>query len=99
LHKLCDTWTDFGFGDFGLYYVRNREKRGVDFLITDRHKPYALVEAKLTARDADPNLRYFADRLKPKYAVQIVREPQGFKGVFTSAGVILTPAVHFLSLI
>jgi len=99
LHKLCDTWTDFGFGDFALYYVRDREKREVDFLITDRHKPYALVEAKLTARDADPNLRYFADRLKPNYAVQIVREPQGFKGVFTSAGVILAPAVHFLSLI
>jgi len=99
LHKLCDTWTDFGFGDFALYYVRDREKREVDFLITDRYKPYALVEAKLTACDADPNLRYFTDRLKPNYAVQIVREPDGFKRVFTSAGVILAPAVHFLSLI
>ena len=99
LRKLCDTWTDFGFGDFALHYVRDREKREVDFLITDRQKPYALLEAKLTARDADPNLRYFADRLKPNYAVQIVRDPQGFKGVFTSAGVILAPAVHFLSLI
>ena len=99
LFKLCDTWTDFGFGDFALHYVRDREKREVDFLITDRQKPYALLEAKLTARDADPNLRYFADRLKPNYAVQIVRDPQGFKGVFTSAGVILAPAVHFLSLI
>jgi hypothetical protein len=99
LYKLCDAWTDWGFGDFALHYVRDREKREVDFLITERNKPYALVETKLTARDVDPNLRYFSDRLKPSYTIQIVRDPQGFKGVFTSAGVILSPAVHFLSLI
>jgi len=99
LYKLCDTWTDWGFGDFALYYVRDREKREVDFLITDRHKPYALIETKLTARDPDPNLMYFFDRLKPNYAVQVVREPQAFKNVFASAEVILAPAVHFLSLI
>ena len=99
LHKLCDAWSDFGFGDFDLYYVRDREKREVDFLITERNKPYALVETKLTARDPDQNLRYFADRVKPKYTVQVVREPQGFQSVFTSAGVILAPAAHFLSLI
>ena len=56
-------------------------------------------KAKLAARDPDPNLKYFADRLKPKYSVQIVRNPEGFKGVFISAGVIVAPATHFLSLI
>lgn len=99
LLKLCDAWTDWGFGDFALYYVRDREKREVDFLITERRKPYALVETKLAAGDVDPSLRYFAERLKPKYAVQVVREPKGFKNIFTSAGVILAPAIHFLSLI
>jgi hypothetical protein len=34
-----------------------------------------------------------------RYAVQIVRNPEGFKGVFVSAGVIVAPATHFLSLI
>jgi hypothetical protein len=38
-------------------------------------------------------------RLKPNYAVQVVRESQAFKNVFASAEVILAPAVHFLSLI
>jgi len=57
------------------------------------------VETKLAAGDVDPNLKYFAERLKPKYAVQVVREPKGFKSGFTSAGVILVPATHFLSLI
>jgi hypothetical protein len=27
----------------------------------------------------DPSLRYFADRLKPNDAVQVVRNPEGFK--------------------
>jgi len=99
LYKLCDAWTDWGFGDFTLYYVRDREKREVDFLITDNQKPYALVEAKLKARDADPNLRYFANRLKPKYVVQCVREPESFNTVYTSKDIILTPAIHFLSII
>ncbi len=56
-------------------------------------------KAKLAARDPDPNLKYFADRLKSKYSVQIVRNPEGFKGVYISAGVIVAPATHFLSLI
>ncbi|MDO9210142.1 MAG: ATP-binding protein [Deltaproteobacteria bacterium] len=99
LHKLCEAWTDWGYGDFALYYVRDREKREVDFLITDRRKPHALVETKLTASDVDSTLRYFADRLKPKYAVQVVREPGKFKSIFTSKGVMFAPATHFLSFI
>ena len=99
LLKLCNVWTDLGLGDFDLFYVRDREKREVDFLITERNKPYALVETKLAASNPDPNLKYFADRLKSKYSVQIVRNPEGFKGVFISSGVIVAPATHFLSLI
>lgn len=98
LWKLVDAWTDWGFGEFDLHYVRDREKREVDFLITDRRKPYALVEAKLSARDVDANLLYFTQRLKPKYAVQVVRNPQGFRSTMTTSGVMLTPAAEFLSL-
>lgn len=99
LRKLVDTWTDWGFGEFDLSYVRDREKREVDFLITERRKPYALVEAKLSARDVDSNLLYFAERLKPGFVVQVVRNPEGFKSTMTTSGVILTPASEFLSLI
>jgi hypothetical protein len=58
-----------------------------------------LVETKLAAGAIDRSVRYYAERLKPRYAVQVVREPRGFKNVFTSNGVTLAPAVHFLSLI
>ena len=97
LRKLCDAWTDWGYGDFALHYVRDREKREVDFLITENQKPYTLVEAKLTAERIDPNLKYFHDRLKPKYSVQLVRTPQKNKGHFASGGLFSIPAAHFLS--
>lgn len=99
LRKLVDAWTDLGLGEFSLNYVRDREKREVDFLIMERRKPYALIEAKLSARDVDANLLYFRDRLKPRYAVQVVRHPEGFKTTMTTSGAILTPATEFLALI
>jgi predicted AAA+ superfamily ATPase len=99
LRKLCDAWTDWGYGDFALHYVRDREKREVDFLITENQKPYALVEAKLTGEEIDPNLKYFHDRLRPAYSVQVVRAPHKNKGLFASDGVFRIPATHFLSFI
>jgi uncharacterized protein len=99
LRKLVDAWTDWGYGEFDLSYVRDREKREVDFLITERRKPYALVEAKQSARDIDASLLYFAERLKPRYAVQVVRNPEGFRTTMTTSGVIMAPAAEFLALI
>ena len=99
LRKLCDAWTDWGYGDFALHYVRDREKREVDFLITENRKPYTLVEAKLTEEGIDPNLKYFHDRLKPEYSVQVVRAPRKNKALFESGGVFSIPAAHFLSFI
>jgi hypothetical protein len=57
------------------------------------------VEAKLTGEEIDPNLKYFHDRLKPAYSVQVVRAPHKNKGLFASGGVFRIPAAHFLSFI
>ena len=97
--KLCHVWNEFGYGNFSLYYVRDREKREVDFLLTDQGKPYALFEAKLTASEIDPALRYFADRLKPHYAVQVVRNPERFSRGFVTKGILLVPATQLLAAI
>lgn len=98
LYKLCYLWTDFGFGNFDLFYVRDREKREVDFLITEQNKPFVLMEAKLKARDIDPSLRYFKERLKPKHSVQIVRNPERFTKAFYSDGILIVPAAQALAI-
>ena len=98
LKKLTDAWTDFGYGEFQLYHVRDRERREVDFLITEGRKPYALVEAKLSGRDVDPSLWYFAERLKPRYTVQVVRNPVGPKTGMEIGGTLIVPASKMLAL-
>lgn len=73
LLKLVDAWNDLGHGDFSLHYVRDKERREVDFLVTERRRPWLLVEAKLADGDPSPSLEYFRARLRPAHAVQIVR--------------------------
>jgi hypothetical protein len=98
LLKLVNAWTDLGYGEFELLYVRDREKREVDFLITERRMPYALIEAKLSAKEIDPSIRYFRERLRPRYALQVVRNAESFKRTLTTDEVILTSAAEFFSL-
>ncbi len=47
LAKLVAFYNDTGQADLALHYLRNKEKREVDFLVTNRKKPLFTVEAKL----------------------------------------------------
>lgn len=73
LFKSCQAWTDCAYGEFELFYVRDKQKREVDFLVTANKKPYLLVEAKSGASEITPALRHFTDILKPSFSIQVVR--------------------------
>jgi hypothetical protein len=47
----------------------------------------------------DPNLKYFHDRLKPSYSLQVVRAPRKNKSRFASGGAFSIPDAHFMSFI
>ncbi len=72
LLKSCDAWTQSALGEYELFYVRDKQKREVDFFITENKKPYALIEVK--SSDAKPSeaLKYYQQQLKPKFCFQIV---------------------------
>jgi predicted AAA+ superfamily ATPase len=53
LSRATQLWSDMGFGDFNLHYIRNKEKEEVDFLISEGNKPKLLIEAKLS--DTNPS--------------------------------------------
>lgn len=57
-----------------LYYVRDKEKREVDFLTVIDRKVHDLVEVKLSDSKLSSNLAYFNERLKPLYPVQVVHD-------------------------
>jgi predicted AAA+ superfamily ATPase len=80
LLKLVDAWNDWGYGDFSLHYVRNKEKKEVDFLVMEGKHPHLLLETKSSDIDLSPALVYFRDRLNPKFTLQLVQKPGVFKG-------------------
>jgi hypothetical protein len=94
LLKAAHLWSDLGHGEFELLYLRDKEKREVDFVLTDQRRPVVLLECKLSdERPSEAMLRY-RGQLGGLPAVQLVRAP----GVDRSArGVRVVSAARFLA--
>jgi hypothetical protein len=72
LLKAVEGWTDLGFGDFDLRYLRDKQKREVDFLVVRDRKPWFLIEVKLSETNLAPSLAYFQGQTKAAHAFQVV---------------------------
>lgn len=68
--------TDAGIGNFGLWYVRTRDGKESDFLISREGRPWLLAEAKLSAGPIARHHLAQAAALGDIPFVQIVREEQ-----------------------
>ena len=98
LLKAVEGWTDLGFGDFELRYVRDKQKREVDFLIVRDRKPWFLVEAKLGDTHLSSSLAYFQQQTKAPHAFQVVLDlPYEPADCFTTHRPVVVPARTFLS--
>lgn len=72
LLKAVHFWSDAGFGQFGLYFLRDKTKREVDFLIVRNDTPWLLVEVKSADnRSISSSLHYFSKLLQIKHAFQV----------------------------
>lgn len=79
LLKAVDWWTDIGLGDFGLYYLRDKAKREVDFLVTRDGSPWFLAEVKSSSgRALSPALGYFQEQIGATHAFQIAMDADCF---------------------
>lgn len=72
LLKAVECWTDMGLGKFDLRYLRDKEKREVDFVVVRDRKPWFLVEAKLSSGSLSPHLRHFQETTGAAHAFQCV---------------------------
>jgi predicted AAA+ superfamily ATPase len=73
LLKAVHFWTDMGIGNFELFYLRDKMKREVDFIVVKDDKPWFLVEVKSSARRGiSPTLHYFYNQLGVQHAFQVV---------------------------
>ena len=75
LLKAVHFWSDFGLGDYDLYYLRDKDKNEVDFLITQNGAPWMLLEVKASSKSSlNKNLLYFQKQLKVKHVLQLAMD-------------------------
>ncbi len=73
LLKLVHFLIDFEGHKAEIYFLRDVDKREVDFLVTVKGKPWFAVEAKLNNERLSPHLLYFKDRLNIPFCYQVVK--------------------------
>ena len=94
LLKAVDGWNDMGLGRFELAYLRDREKREVDFLVARNRRPWFLVEVKHRDESMSGTLKYYQDRLEAPFAFQVVIDADCFA---RSGPPLVVPGRTFLS--
>jgi predicted AAA+ superfamily ATPase len=98
LLKAVHFWTDCGFGDYDLFYLRDKMKREVDFLVTRDNRPWFILEVKTSDKPLSPTLAYFQEQTKAKHAFQLSFDlPYVDKDCFAYTAPIKVPAKTFLS--
>ena len=72
LLKAVELWTDLGLGQFELRYLRDKQKREVDFLVVRDDQPWFLIEVKQSSTTLSPALKHFQQQTGAAHAFQIV---------------------------
>jgi predicted AAA+ superfamily ATPase len=98
LLKAVEGWTDLGFGEFELRYLRDKQKREVDFLVVRNRRPWFLVEVKMSDTSLSPSLAHFQAQTKAPHAFQLVMKlPFEPADGFLTHQPVVVPARTFLS--
>jgi predicted AAA+ superfamily ATPase len=99
LLKAVHWWQDSGCGDFGLYYLRTKDKREVDFVVTRDARPWFLVEVKASGvKGLSANLAWFQKRTGAEHAFQVFMDGDFVEvDAFAAPRPVKVPARTFLS--
>ncbi len=99
LLKAVHFWTDRGEGDFRLFFLRDKEKREIDFLVVRDERPWFLVEVKTSGKaPLSSHLRRFQEATRARHAFQVALDlPYVHRDCFESSTPIIVPARTFLS--
>lgn len=99
LQKAVQYWTDAGFGEYGLHYIRTLEKKEIDFVVSKNGKAWFLVEVKLSNdKKISPSLAEFQQQSGAEHAFQVViNMPYVNRDCFAENSPVIVPAKTFLS--
>ena len=98
LLKAVEGWTDLGFGDLELRYIRDKAKREVNLVVVRDRKPWCLVEVKKGDTHLSSSLRHFQSQTRAEHAFQVVLDlPFEHVDCFAATRPTVVPARTFLS--
>lgn len=99
LLKAVQFWTDCGLGQYDLHYIRTREKKEVDFVVSKNNEAWFLVEVKLSNHNKiSPHLSEFQAQSGATHAFQVILDmPYVNKDCFKINSPVIVPAKTFLS--
>jgi uncharacterized protein len=99
LLKAVHFWTDSGLGAYQLYFIRDKDQREVDFLVTKNRKPWFLVEVKKSDhKGLSPALYRFQKQTGAQHAFQVAFDmPYEALDCFQYREPVIVPATTFLA--
>lgn len=98
LLKAVETWEDAGLGTFALHYLRDKNQREVDFVVTRDGQPWFLVEAKQSDTALSGSLAHFQRAIRAPHAFQAVMDlPFVRANPFDHAKPMVVPIATLLS--
>ena len=98
LLKAVETWSDMGLGEYGLFYLRDKNKNEVDFLVSRDDAPWMLVEVKTSDTSVSPSLKGMQRQLDAEVALQVVADlPYENVDCFAPGKAAVVPMRTFLS--
>lgn len=99
LLKAVHLWNDQGFGEYGLHFLRDKDKNEVDFILVKNNQPWFLVEVKYSPNSRiGPQLNKFPKQTGAKHAFQVVIDlPYEDVDCFSYTKPVIVPAKTFLS--
>ena len=98
LLKATQFWSDYGFGKYEIYFLRDKDKKEVDFLITRDETPWILIEVKQTQQPLSSSLLYFQKQVNAEHIFQVTIDmPYVNKDCFSIKKPVVVPALTLLS--
>ena len=99
LLKATQWWTDIGLGNYQLHFIRDKDKREVDFLVTRNNRPWLLVEVKTSGKaKISPHLATFKEKTGADHGLQVAMDLDYVEGdCFSFSRPLIVPAKTFLS--
>ena len=98
LLKAVEAWTDLGYGNFELHYLRDKQKREVDFLVSRDGHAWFIAEVKAADTHLSKGLEYYQRATGARHAFQIVfDEPFVDADCFARTDPVVVPAKTLFS--